>query len=97
MTDGLTPFPGNWDEPAAKVLERLMNNAMFAADSEALKKGPPSRIRNPDGSQQGETPHERTTRVVRAALRMLLANGLITALPPEEWPEYVILDPPSQT
>jgi len=31
---------------------------------------------------------------VRASLRMLLANGLITAVPSEEWPEYVRIDAP---
>jgi hypothetical protein len=87
-------LPGTWNEPDTEVLEQLTHNAMFAADDEAMKPGPPSSIRNPDGSRQGETPHEHTTRVVRAALRMLLANGLVTAAAPEDWPEWAVLDPP---
>ena len=87
-------LPGSWNEPDGEVLDRLARNAMFAADGEAMRPGPPSRVRNPDGSQQGETGHERTGRVVRAALRMLLANGLVIPVAPGEWPEYVVLDPP---
>jgi hypothetical protein len=32
--------------------------------------------------------------VISAALRALLAAGLITALPLDQWPEYVCLEPP---
>lgn len=94
--DSATGLPGTWNEPDAKVLEQLLHNAMFAADGEAMKPGKPSRIRNPDGSQQDETPHEHKTRIVRAALRMLLANGLVTASSPEDWPEWVVPDPPGE-
>lgn len=89
-----TGLPGTWREPDSDLLDQLTHHAMFAADSEAMKPGVPSRIRNPDGSQQGETSHEHTTRVTRAALRMLLANGLVIAVAPLEWPEWVVLDPP---
>jgi hypothetical protein len=51
-------LPGTWNEPDGEALDRLTHMAMFAADGEAMKPGPPSSIRNPDGSQQGETPHE---------------------------------------
>lgn len=95
-SDGTTGLPGTWNEPDGEVLRRLTRDAMFAASGEAMKPGPPSRIRDPDGRQQGETPHEHTKRVVRAALRMLLANGLITVTPPEERPEWVVLDPPGE-
>lgn len=86
---------GNWDEPDAGVLDQLTHQAVFAADSEALRPGPPSRIPNPDGTRQGETGHERTRRIARATLRMLLANGLVAAVPQADWPEYVVLDPPN--
>lgn len=90
-------LPGDWNEPDRELLDRLTRTAMFAADEEAMKPGPPSRsFRNPDGSHPPETPHERTVRVVRAALRMLLANGLVAAVPPEECPEWVVLDPPEE-
>jgi hypothetical protein len=94
MTGG--GLPGTWNEPDGEALDRLTHLAMFAADGEAMKPGRPSSIRNPDGSQQGETGHERTVRVVRAALRMLLANALITPTPPEDCPEYTVLDPPEE-
>jgi hypothetical protein len=84
----------SWNEPDSDLLGELTHQAMFAAGAEAMKPGPPSRIRNPDGSQQGETLNERDTRVVRAALRMLLANGIITVTPVEERPEWVALSPP---
>jgi hypothetical protein len=87
---------GTWNEPDGKLLDQLTHQAVFAADSEALRPGPPSRIRSPDGSEQGETGHERTVRMVRATLRMLLANGLITVVAPENWPEWIVLDPPGR-
>ena len=92
----MTELPGTWNEPDAEMLDQLLHQAMFAADGEAMKPGAPSRIRNPDGSQQGETAHEHTVRVVRAALRMLLANGLVAPAPPESWPEWVVLDAPGE-
>lgn len=87
-------FPGTWNEPDSGLLDQVTRHAMFAADAEAMRAGPPSRIRNPDGSPQGETGHERTGRIVRASLRLLLANGIVTA-EPGNWPEYVVLDPPA--
>ncbi len=92
MSDGL---PGNWNEPDVKVLDQLTRCAALAADTEALRVPTPlSRIRNPDGSLQNETGHERTVRLVRASLRVLLANGIITALPLDQWPEYTVIDAP---
>ncbi|HEX3388840.1 MAG TPA: hypothetical protein VHT94_07365 [Streptosporangiaceae bacterium] len=88
---------GSWNEPDSDLLGELTHQAVFAADAEAMRAGPPSRIRNPDGSRQGETGHERTTRVVRAALRMLLANGIITVTPPGQRPEWVALSAPEDT
>lgn len=91
----MTGLPGTWNEPDTELLDQLTHTAMFAADTEAMKPGPPSRsFHNADGSLTPETPHERTVRIVRATLRMLLANGLITVVPPDERPEWVILDPP---
>lgn len=91
-----TELPGTWNEPDAQVLDRLLHNAMFAASGESMRPGPPSRIPGPDGRPMGETPHEHTKRVVRAALRMLLANGLVQPVAAEEWPEWVVLDPPGE-
>jgi hypothetical protein len=93
----MTYPPGAWDEPDKAALDGLTNYAMFAASSEALKPGPPSRIPHPDGGKMGETPNERTTRVVRAALRMLLANKLISVTPPDQRGEYIVLDPPPES
>jgi hypothetical protein len=92
----VTELPGTWNEPDTELLDGLTHNAMFAASGEAMKPGPPSSIRTPDGWQQGETPHEHTKRVVRAALRMLLANGLITVTPADKRPKWVVLDPPEK-
>jgi len=89
----MNALPGTWNEPDSEVLDQLTHTALFAADAEAIKPGPPSRsFRNP----VPETPHEKTRRVVRATLRMLLANGLITVVPPESRPEWVVLDPPGE-
>lgn len=63
-----TGLPGTWREPDSDLLNQLTHHAMFAADSEAMKPGVPSRIRNPD--------------------------GLVIAVAPLEWPEWVVLDPP---
>lgn len=84
-----------WDEPDGEVLDALTRQVMFAADLEWFKPGPASSIRNPDGSVQGETGAERMRRIVRAALRMALANGLVTAVPLDEWPEYTATEPPA--
>lgn len=65
-----------------EVLELLTNQACFAAGQAWLDHlGDVSRIPNPDGSPQGLTPNEMTTLQVRAALRNLLANRLVTAPP----------------
>jgi hypothetical protein len=56
--------------------------AGFAADTEAMKTTPASRVRNPDGSQQGETMAEHTSRIVRAAVMHLLEQGLVV-FPPD--------------
>jgi hypothetical protein len=57
--------------------ENVLRAAVFAADLEASRPGPPSTIRNPDGSQQGETGHERTVRIVRTAVMHLLEQNLV--------------------
>jgi hypothetical protein len=87
-------LPGTWNEPDTELLDGLARHATRAADTEALKAAPRSRIPGPSGLPQGETGHERTARVVRAAVRMLLANGLVAAVPVEDWPEYVVIDAP---
>jgi hypothetical protein len=57
--------------------ENVFRSIMFTADLEGGRPGPPSTIRNPDGSQQGETMHEYTTRVVRAAFFHALEQNLV--------------------
>lgn len=73
-------FPGTWTEPDGSLLDQLAHNGAPAADRVAIGFA---------GTQA-----EKTRAVVRSALRTLLANGLITAVPPEAWPLYVMLDPP---
>lgn len=72
--------PVTWNEPDGDLLDKLTRKGTSAADSVAIG--------------FAGTGAERTRASVRAALRMLLANGLITAVPSEEWPEYVAIDPP---
>jgi hypothetical protein len=70
----------NWDDPDPEMLDTLLRHAMGAADTAAL--------------ETTGTPHDKTKAAVRASLRVLLANGLVTAVPREEWPEYVRIDAP---
>jgi hypothetical protein len=84
-----------WIEPDVTLLDALTRIACSAADNELLNKPVPvSQVRNPDGSAQSETGHERTTRTVRAAVRSLLGNGLVKAVKEEDWPEYTQLGVP---
>jgi hypothetical protein len=75
MHDPTQPFPRVRvpDETA----ERLTYFASMAADDEALKPRPRSRVRNPDGSSQYETPAEFTRRVVTAGVLHLVEIGLL--------------------
>lgn len=71
--------PFNWvnaefDQDAAKDVIRM---AVFAADEEAMKPTPVSKIRNPDGGSQSETPHERTARITETVVMYLLEMGLL--------------------
>jgi hypothetical protein len=70
----------NWDEPDPEMLDVLLGHAMHAADTAALA--------------TAGTTHDKVKAGVRASLRMLLANGLAAAVPPEEWPAYVRIDAP---
>lgn len=74
-------LPGNWAEPDGRLLDQLTRHGALSAVETAI-------------GFTG-TPHQKTTACIRAALRALLANRLITAAPLEEWPEYVMLDPPA--
>lgn len=83
-----------WNEPDPEDLDRLTRFASFAADTAVISAaGQVSAIRNPDGSPQGLTDAELTRVGIRAALRMLLANGLIKV---EDVPDdfMVQIDPP---
>lgn len=57
------------------VLNRLVRYGCFAADPVAM--------------QQHPTGAARTRAVLRIALEVLLANGLLEAVPPDRWPAYV--------
>ena len=71
----LEPFPRI--AVPAETDERLTYFAVMAADAEALKNAPVSRVRGPDGEVQRETPHEYTRRVVRAGVLHLVEIGLL--------------------
>lgn len=66
------------------LLDEIIHTAVLAADMEAMSAGPPSRIRNPDGSAQGETQAERTRRLVNTAIRHAVDNGLLQVAPDAE-------------
>jgi hypothetical protein len=55
----------------------IIRAADFAVGMEVTKPGPPSRIRNPDGSIQGETPAEFSHRLTETAVLYLLETGLL--------------------
>lgn len=72
------PPDGQVAEFDRDVFKDVFRAAMFAADGEALRvPAPLSRIRNPDGSLQNETGHERTARIVRTVLLHLLEQNLV--------------------
>lgn len=63
-----------------EVFTHLIRNACFSADSVAIEfEGTTSKF---------------TEAVVTRALEALIANGLISVTPLEEWPEYYMPDPP---
>jgi hypothetical protein len=64
--------------PPGAVLDLLVQHGCFAADS-AYFSAPVS-----------ATEAEKTRMMIRAALRLLLRNGLVTVVPQSEWPEYVV-------
>jgi hypothetical protein len=72
-----------WDMEAGRAefdrgnAESVLQVASFAADMEMLRPTPVSKVRNPDGSLQGETSAERTSRIVRTAVLHLLEQGLV--------------------
>jgi hypothetical protein len=72
----LPPFGqvAEFDRQAAEAVVRI---AAFAADAEAMREGPVSRVPGPAGLPQRETPAEKTARVVRTALLHLLEQRLV--------------------
>ena len=76
------PPDGQIAEFDRETAENVLRAALFSADLEESRPGPPSSIRNPDGSQQGETRHEHTVRVVRTAVFHLLEQNLVV-FPPD--------------
>lgn len=71
--------PGRpWNEPDAELLAELVRTGALA-------------VPMPEPGMLGV---DRDVAAVRAAVRCLLANGLVTAAPRESWPEWITLDPP---
>jgi hypothetical protein len=69
------------EQAPAGVMEDLLRNMMIPAQTAAI-------------NAAGGTGAEMTRAAVRAAVECALGNGLITVVPPEQWPAYVSLDPP---
>lgn len=73
------PFPPVKYLVDDEVLDALTRVACFAADDAAIDaSGRVSKVRRPDGGPQGLTGAELTEVVVRAGIRCLIANSLIT-------------------
>jgi DNA-binding GntR family transcriptional regulator len=64
-------MPGGWNEPAATDLDELTRWGTFAADEAVI-------------GVAFATPADLTRAAVRAALRALMANGLIVPTIPDE-------------
>jgi hypothetical protein len=77
----LEPFPRI--QVPDEVAERLTYFAAFAADAEAMKYRPASRVRGPDGEIQSETQHEFVRRIVTAGVLHLVEIGLLAV--PEDF------------
>jgi len=76
MPDGYLDWPD--EVPHLDAAPALLRIAAGAADLEILcKPRPLSRIRNPDGSSQGETEAERTRRIIEVAVMHLIELGLL--------------------
>jgi hypothetical protein len=72
-------LPDDWSEPDPELLDRLTRIGTLAADSAVM-------------ALRGETEAARTAAAVRASLRVLLANNVIS--PVEATSPWVWLDPP---
>lgn len=68
---------------ADEAREWLLRNARLSADLVVFESG----FRELTGAQQ-------TSKIIERAVEALEANGLIKVLPPEEWPETYVPDPP---
>jgi hypothetical protein len=65
-------------DPAERdILADVIHLGVLAADMEALGPQRFSSVRNPDGSAQPETHAEHTRRIIGAAIRHLVAAGLL--------------------
>ena len=71
----LEPFPRTAVPP--EVAGTLVYFAAFAADAEAMKNAPVSRVRGPRGEEQSETRAEFTKRIVAAGVLHLVEIGLL--------------------
>lgn len=64
-----------------QVIDLLVQHGCFAADSAAF-------------CGEGLTRAAITRKQLKAALEMLIGNGVLQITPLPEWPEYIVLDPP---
>jgi hypothetical protein len=73
---GLPP-DGEVAEFDRDIARDVVRVAAMAASAEALRPTPVSRVRNPDGSAQGETMAEHDARIVRTSVMHLLEQELV--------------------
>jgi hypothetical protein len=71
------PYPWSNAQFDQGMAHNLVRMASHAVDSEVRKPTPVSRVRNPDGSEQGETAAEFTARLTETAVLYLLEMGLL--------------------
>jgi hypothetical protein len=66
-----------------ETLQYLVQQACYSADGVAI-----------DRKAEGATGAEVTRAVIARALEALEANGYITVVPPAEWPDWFVPEPP---
>lgn len=71
-------MPDTLTQPDEQIVREIIHVAGMAVDYEILNcTTPVSAVRNPDGSQQLETPHEHSNRIIITAIRYCLELGLL--------------------
>ena len=80
---GNDSLSADWDEPDPGLLAELTRTGALGAEGDLARRGMAIAL-----------PVEHDRAMIRAALRCLLANRMITITPRESWPEWQLLDPP---